>query len=61
MLQSHGRNCRHNPKLAGVSFERLDKVRSLHWPVKGKDHPGTPILHLNEFTAQSSFMLWNHI
>jgi len=38
------------PSYAGVSFERLDRGENLHWPVKGYDHPGTPILHIGQFT-----------
>lgn len=38
------------PSYAGVSYERLDRGENLHWPVKGYDHPGTPILHIGQFT-----------
>ena len=38
------------PSYSGVSFRRLDRGEQLHWPVKGPDHPGTPILHIGEFT-----------
>jgi formate dehydrogenase major subunit/formate dehydrogenase alpha subunit len=38
------------PSYAGVSHERLERGEQLHWPVKGPDHPGTPILHIGAFT-----------
>jgi formate dehydrogenase major subunit/formate dehydrogenase alpha subunit len=38
------------PSYAGISQERLENGESLYWPVKGKDHPGTPILHVGQFT-----------
>ena len=38
------------PSYAGVSFARLDNGEQLHWPVPSIDHPGTPILHVNQCT-----------
>jgi len=38
------------PSYAGVSFERLERGDRLQWPVKSADHPGTPILHIGQFT-----------
>lgn len=38
------------PIYAGVSHSRLDKGNTLQWPVKDKNHPGTPILHAGEFS-----------
>ncbi len=38
------------PSYAGVSHERLECGERLQWPVKGPDHPGTPILHVGQFT-----------
>ena len=37
------------PSFAGISHERLDKVGSLQWPCTSKEHPGTPILHVEKF------------
>ena len=37
------------PSYAGVSLERLENGETLQWPVKDKDHPGTPILHVGQF------------
>ena len=37
------------PSYAGASHSRLDKGETLQWPVKDKNHPGTPILHVGEF------------
>lgn len=38
------------PSYAGISQARLERGDQLHWPVKGLDHPGTPILHVGQFT-----------
>lgn len=38
------------PIYAGVSHARLERGDQLHWPVKGPDHPGTPILHIGQFS-----------
>ncbi len=38
------------PIYAGVHFSRLDAGEQLHWPVRGDDHPGTPILHVGQFS-----------
>ncbi len=37
------------PSYAGVSLERLENGETLQWPVKDKNHPGTPILHVGQF------------
>lgn len=41
------------PSFAGISHARLDSEevagRGLQWPCKGKDHPGTPIMHVGMF------------
>jgi formate dehydrogenase alpha subunit len=38
------------PIYAGVTHERLNNGEQLHWPVRGLDHAGTPILHVGSFT-----------
>ncbi len=38
------------PSYAGVSHERLDRGETFQWPVKDAAHPGTPILHVGQFT-----------
>ena len=42
------------PSFAGISHARLDSPevngQGLQWPCTGKDHPGTPILHVGKFT-----------
>ncbi len=38
------------PIYAGVSMQRLENGETLQWPVKDQDHPGTPILHVGQFT-----------
>jgi len=38
------------PIYAGVSHERLENGETLQWPVKDKNHPGTPILHVGQFS-----------
>jgi len=38
------------PIYGGVSYERLEEVGSLQWPVPTTDHPGTPYLHAGKFS-----------
>ena len=38
------------PIYGGVSYERLEELGFLHWPVPTADHPGTPYLHKNKFS-----------
>lgn len=38
------------PSYAGVSYDRLENGEQLHWPVKNLTHPGTPILHVGQFS-----------
>jgi formate dehydrogenase major subunit len=37
------------PSYAGLSYERIDN-EGIHWPCPTADHPGTPILHGQQFT-----------
>ena len=37
------------PSYAGINFERIE-VECLHWPCLHEEHPGTPILHREQFT-----------
>ncbi len=37
------------PSYAGISYERLEELGSLHWPCPTADHPGTPYLHKGKF------------
>jgi formate dehydrogenase alpha subunit len=37
------------PIYAGVRYRRLDAGEQLQWPVRGNDHPGTPVLHVGTF------------
>jgi len=39
-----------SPIYGGVRRERLERGEQLHWPVPAADHPGTPILHVGQFT-----------
>ena len=38
------------PIYAGVSHQRLISGETLQWPVKDFEHPGTPILHVGQFS-----------
>jgi formate dehydrogenase major subunit/formate dehydrogenase alpha subunit len=38
------------PSYAGVSHKRLERGERLQWPVKSADHPGTPVLHIGQFS-----------
>ncbi len=50
------------PSYAGVSHERLERGDRLQWPVKSLDHPGTPILHIGQFTrGKGKFMPIDHV
>jgi predicted molibdopterin-dependent oxidoreductase YjgC len=37
------------PSYAGISHARLEAGAQLHWPCLSEDHPGTPILHRENF------------
>ncbi|MDR1721595.1 MAG: molybdopterin-dependent oxidoreductase, partial [Methanobrevibacter sp.] len=39
------------PQYAGMNKERLVKPEALHWPCPSEDHPGTPILHKEQFST----------
>lgn len=50
------------PSYAGVSHERLIHGERLQWPVKDLMHPGTPILHQNQFArGLGKFVPIDHI
>jgi predicted molibdopterin-dependent oxidoreductase YjgC len=38
------------PSYCGINYNRLEKS-GIHWPCPGTDHPGTPCLHMDEFTC----------
>jgi len=38
------------PSYCGINYERLEK-EGIHWPCTGTDHPGTPCLHMDQFTC----------
>ena len=37
------------PSYAGITYDRIER-EGLHWPCPTPDHPGTPILHTQQFT-----------
>ena len=37
------------PSYGGITYERID-YEGLHWPCPTPEHPGTPILHRDQFT-----------
>jgi predicted molibdopterin-dependent oxidoreductase YjgC len=37
------------PSYAGVTYDRLEHLGSLQWPVPNVEHPGTPYLHSGKF------------
>ena len=50
------------PSYAGVTAGRLSAGEQLHWPVKGLDHPGTPILHVGQFArGKGKFHACEHL
>ena len=38
------------PSYCGINYDRLEK-EDIHWPCTGTDHPGTPCLHVDQFTC----------
>ncbi len=39
------------PSMLGCTYEKLGKPESVHWPCPTIEHPGTPILHKEKFSA----------
>lgn len=39
------------PNMFGVTYEKMEKPESVHWPCPAIDHPGTPILHVGKFSS----------
>ncbi len=38
------------PSYCGINYHRLEQG-GIHWPCTGTDHPGTPCLHMDQFTC----------
>ena len=38
------------PSYCGINYSRLQED-GIHWPCTGTDHPGTPCLHMDQFTC----------
>ena len=38
------------PSYCGINYGRLEHG-GIHWPCTGTDHPGTPCLHIDQFTC----------
>ena len=38
------------PIYGGVNYSRIRSDEELHWPILSEEHPGTPILHVGEFS-----------
>jgi predicted molibdopterin-dependent oxidoreductase YjgC len=50
------------PIYGGVQYERIENGEELHWPVKDENHPGTPILHVGQFSrGKGKFRAVDHI
>jgi formate dehydrogenase alpha subunit len=50
------------PSYAGISHARLERGDRLQWPVLGEHHPGTPILHVGQFTrGKGLFHVVDHL
>jgi formate dehydrogenase major subunit/formate dehydrogenase alpha subunit len=51
-----------SPIYGGVSHKRLEKGSQFHWPVLDQKHPGTPILHVGQFSrGKGKFNISEHI
>jgi formate dehydrogenase major subunit/formate dehydrogenase alpha subunit len=37
------------PSYAGIGYDRIE-LEGIHWPCPNEEHPGTPILHREQFT-----------
>ena len=44
------------PQYAGITYDRIDKD-GIQWPCPSEDHPGTPILHIGQFTQGKGVMV----
>jgi formate dehydrogenase major subunit len=50
------------PSFAGVSFERLDELGSLQWPVTADKPDGSPIMHVDAFVrGKGRFVVTNYV
>ncbi len=50
------------PTFAGVSFDKLDREGSLQWPVHHDAHPGTPVMHVIDFTCgKGNFVVTEYV
>ncbi len=38
------------PSYCGINFDRIE-TDGIHWPCTGSDHPGTPCLHMDQFSC----------
>ena len=50
------------PTFAGVSFDRLEEVGSMQWPVRDMSSTGTPIMHIGEFVrGKGRFLMTEYV
>jgi formate dehydrogenase major subunit/formate dehydrogenase alpha subunit len=50
------------PSYAGITHARLERGERLQWPVPHARHPGTPILHVGQFTrGKGKFHAVDHL
>jgi formate dehydrogenase major subunit/formate dehydrogenase alpha subunit len=50
------------PIYGGVSHKRIKSGEQIHWPVLDAEHPGTPILHVGNFSrGKGKFHVCEHI
>ena len=47
--------CQLTPSYGGITYERIDQ-EGIHWPCPNSEHPGTPILHREQFTSGKGVM-----
>jgi formate dehydrogenase alpha subunit len=38
------------PSYAGIRYDRIE-AQGIHWPCPNEEHPGTPVLHRDQFTS----------
>ncbi len=53
---------RTTPTFAGVSFEKLEKHRSIQWPCNDKAPEGTPVMHMDGFVrGKGNFVVTEYV
>src|SRR6185369_11630752 len=50
------------PTFAGVSFERIEQLGSIHWPCTDRAPEGTPVMHIGSFVrGKGKFVITEYV